>query len=597
MESKRDSGGRSNPSGGYSLGNSSTGSDVPGVASTKEALNQSHNCGDDNSESPSSTGQQRVVLPKITIAEGEYGSAHTLDSWSQTGNNRVNLEMASHGASSASSFRQQDDNVSESRARAAGGWSTAGRRISSGSSASGSSPTSTNRHLGGSTGQQKQKQQSSKPKSGKRAQFVTFDEVVDVNEGQFHGGGEEEEDAEEGRGFGIFSTQEWAEEGPDAEDNVTRMFIHAKVDTAASTLSHTYPPRHWCYPKTAWKHVEYEEDSDEILGLTGVKDVKVPPFNVFLLAFASLVMILVTILMTVYGYAYVQKSNDPCRFINIHGEDLGICSGHGQCFEDRCFCASGFKGEFCTTQSKCPTFNGDVCGGLHRGACVKEGTCSCVPPYTGFHCERKPCPRFYRKECSGLGYCNGTETEEPNCVCHKDKATGYGCQCKINYYSYPTISGYLLDVCNTTNLTTIENKRETCDMNNVANEFCRLASPFKNGISLGYVVAQEVAPMTMSLEGIKCTLDSCPIFRHIACGAPVDWNLECPGSFTSSKLFELADSPAHDKALLLSKPFYQSYFDYNVGTHPIIIQRGGPGIVYYENSDMSGPQRQGDGGH
>jgi hypothetical protein len=93
------------------------------------------------------------------------------------------------------------------------------------------------------------------------------------------------------------------------------------------------------------------------------------------------------------------------------------CSKNGICSVSNgtatCVCEQGFAGKAC--QLSCP----DKCSG--RGACYVTAAglpeCACRGGYSGWSCEKKPCPR----ECSQHGICN-----EGKCTCEADY-TGDDC--------------------------------------------------------------------------------------------------------------------------------------------------------------------------
>ncbi len=92
----------------------------------------------------------------------------------------------------------------------------------------------------------------------------------------------------------------------------------------------------------------------------------------------------------------------PCAGTSQEGAD-GVCSGHGNCVDDTCFCANGFAGDDCSTRVIDAEVCSPACAGLNE-RCVNRQCQSTAPP-------GDPCAT---ETCSDRGLCaNGICTCDP----------------------------------------------------------------------------------------------------------------------------------------------------------------------------------------
>jgi hypothetical protein len=105
-------------------------------------------------------------------------------------------------------------------------------------------------------------------------------------------------------------------------------------------------------------------------------------------------------------YSIINIRNMSCNGINKY--DKSVCSGYGNCLNDKCECFFGYLGNNCEFTSCYDISSNDpnVCS--RNGVCTNLNTCQCNKNYTGDNCEFFNCFEiFYNdtKVCRSRGKC------------------------------------------------------------------------------------------------------------------------------------------------------------------------------------------------
>jgi hypothetical protein len=132
-------------------------------------------------------------------------------------------------------------------------------------------------------------------------------------------------------------------------------------------------------------------------------------------------------------YSIINLKNITCNGVNQI--DNNVCSGNGNCLDNKCQCFFGYFGNNCeiTSCNNIDSNKQNVCSG--NGICSKLNTCQCFKKFTGDFCESYHCyDVLYNNTnvvCSGKGNC----TFPDNCKCNNNLIVGLNCEsCANGYY-------------------------------------------------------------------------------------------------------------------------------------------------------------------
>jgi G:T/U-mismatch repair DNA glycosylase len=111
------------------------------------------------------------------------------------------------------------------------------------------------------------------------------------------------------------------------------------------------------------------------------------------------------------SFLEVAVKKDTCETI--------ICLNKGKCFQDRCQCVNGHRGDRCETAPVCAD---NPC--QNEGKCYKD-TCLCVKGFTGRFCDEPPAQKDY---CQGVHCLNGGRCQDGECLCSGEFS---GSRCEV----------------------------------------------------------------------------------------------------------------------------------------------------------------------
>jgi hypothetical protein len=136
--------------------------------------------------------------------------------------------------------------------------------------------------------------------------------------------------------------------------------------------------------------------------------------------------------------------NITCNGLNQN--DISVCSGNGNCLNNKCECFFGYFGNNCelTTCYDIEINDETVCSG--NGICTNLNKCLCNKKYSGDNCEIYSCHDFLYNDtnvCKGKGKC----TFPDNCECNNKNIIGFKCESCVNGY-YGEDCNY--NICNGT---------------------------------------------------------------------------------------------------------------------------------------------------